>query len=64
MPIYAFVCTKCDKCFESFVHSLEKAKEVTCPECGAKKPRRLLSTFTCPNSDGPPGTGPAPQAPG
>jgi len=64
MPVYAFVCTKCDKCFESFVHSLEKTKEVTCPDCGGKKLRRLLSNFSCPSGDGPAGARPAGEAPG
>lgn len=64
MPIYAFVCNDCDKCFESFVHSLEKTKDVGCPECGSKKLKRLLSSFSCPTGNETAGPGPANQAPG
>lgn len=42
MPTYDFVCTKCDHSFAG-VYTMAEAegKGVACPECGAKKVRRV-----------------------
>ncbi len=42
MPIYEFLCNKCDNEFEELVFSSTK---VECPECGSKKVKRLVSSF-------------------
>lgn len=41
MPIYEYCCPKCDHQFEELI--LNKEKEVTCPACGAKEAKKLIS---------------------
>ena len=43
MPIYEYQCEKCDKDFEMLIFN-SKDKSIACPDCGAKKVKRLLST--------------------
>jgi putative FmdB family regulatory protein len=43
MPIYEYACMECESHFEELVRSSGQA--VTCPECGAAKVLRQLSTF-------------------
>ena len=51
MPLYEYCCSECSHQFEEIV-SLGKEAEVTCPECGAKNPRRLMSAFaSCAGSE-------------
>ena len=45
MPIYEYQCEKCGSCFEKLIFS-SNDKSVDCPDCGAKKVKRLLSS-TC-----------------
>jgi len=42
MPIYEFVCMTCEAHFEELVRGDAK---VACPECGATKVAKQLSTF-------------------
>jgi putative FmdB family regulatory protein len=42
MPIYEFVCMSCEAHFEELVRG---DQEVSCPECGAAKVAKQLSTF-------------------
>lgn len=44
MPIYEYVCSKCGKPFEYFARSLSDVAK-SCPVCGAKRPKKALSTF-------------------
>jgi putative FmdB family regulatory protein len=44
MPIYEYRCTSCDTRFEELVSASAKTGP-PCPSCGAKKPKRLFSTF-------------------
>jgi len=37
MPLYEFVCSKCEKDFESLVRSTKWEGTVACPHCGSKK---------------------------
>lgn len=46
MPIYEFECEGCGVRFEELVAA--GATEVPCPECGATKTRRLLSSVSPP----------------
>ena len=41
MPIYEFVCLKCDHEFESLVP--RPGAKSPCPECGSKKVRQAIS---------------------
>jgi putative FmdB family regulatory protein len=54
MPIYEYTCGKCGKLFEELVFS--EAEEPSCPECGARGCKRLVSvSFGSASSKG--GTG-------
>lgn len=44
MPIYEYLCTECDREFETLV-SAAKAEQTSCPACGAAHPRRLMSVI-------------------
>jgi putative FmdB family regulatory protein len=47
MPIYEYQCERCSKTFEI----LQRAKEkVSCPTCGSRKLKKLLSLFSSPNA--------------
>jgi len=43
MPMYEYACMECEAHFEELVRSAEQA--VTCPECGAAKVLKQLSSF-------------------
>ena len=46
MPVYEFLCQKCNHSF-SIVMSISEyeTKKVVCPECKSKKIKRQISTF-------------------
>ena len=43
MPIYEYICRKCGNEFEVLVFNKDEKPE--CPECGAKKPTKKMSSF-------------------
>ena len=43
MPIYEYKCSMCGERFEAFRGINDDDIEVECPECGEKKPRRIVS---------------------
>ena len=43
MPIYEYACMECESHFDELVRSSDQA--VTCPECGAAKVLKQLSSF-------------------
>jgi putative FmdB family regulatory protein len=45
MPIYRYRCRECGKSFEMFVPVWRVATAAACPECGAAKAERILSSF-------------------
>ena len=46
MPLYEFKCRSCHHRFEELVgHHAADADKVKCPECGAEKPQRLISSY-------------------
>jgi len=45
MPLYEFVCGKCEKDFELLVRSVKWEGEAACPRCGSKKLAKKLSVF-------------------
>jgi putative FmdB family regulatory protein len=61
MPIYEYACMECEQHFEELVRSDEQV--VACPECGAVKVLKQLSTFAVvgasakPSFSGPAGGG-------
>lgn len=44
MPLYEYKCFDCDTKFEKLTRH-ENADAVSCPECGGRHARRLLSVF-------------------
>jgi putative FmdB family regulatory protein len=47
MPIYEYRCGKCGHCFEQIQGAGEAEKKVECPQCGAAKAERMMSSFSC-----------------
>jgi len=45
MPIYEYVCKKCECAFEAFVHGSRKAE---CPDCGSKALEKKCPVFAAP----------------
>jgi putative FmdB family regulatory protein len=45
MPLYDYECVKCTHIFEIFHKIDEDSKNMTCPKCGAKKPKKLVSNI-------------------
>jgi putative FmdB family regulatory protein len=60
MPLYEFVCIKCEKDFESLVRSANWEGLVVCPHCGSKKLTKKLSVFAA-QGGGSTVSAPAPQ---
>lgn len=53
MPFYEYECRRCGHRFEellAYSDREEAEKAIACPHCGAREPRRLISTFTSPAS--------------
>ena len=45
MPIFEFVCEDCGESFEELLRSTEAASRVVCPNCGATKAKKKISSF-------------------
>lgn len=46
MPVYEFICQKCDHNFLLVVTISEyEKKKITCPECKSNKVKRQISSF-------------------
>ncbi|RLC47441.1 MAG: zinc ribbon domain-containing protein [Candidatus Coatesbacteria bacterium] len=45
MPIYEYECRECKERFSVLQGMSEDGEQVSCPKCGAKSPKRLLSMF-------------------
>lgn len=45
VPIYEYRCRACGHRFEILQRLGEGAEKLSCPECGAERPERALSTF-------------------
>jgi putative FmdB family regulatory protein len=43
MPIYEYVCCKCNHEFEELV--FDRDARITCPSCGSKKVNKCMSVF-------------------
>ncbi len=51
MPIFEFICSKCQHQFEVLVSNSEKYN-VHCPDCGANDVQQKLSIFNSPKQGG------------
>lgn len=61
MPLYEYVCEKCDKQFEKLVSISNAAKPQTCPNCGSDETKKMMSAFSMKN---PTSSSPAPKGGG
>ena len=50
MPIYEYLCKKCQKTFETLVTSSDTEEQVVCRLCGGTEVKKTLSAFSCGNS--------------
>jgi putative FmdB family regulatory protein len=49
MPIYDFECVKCNHAFECFMKVGQDQGNLTCPECGAAHPKKIVSRIQTPD---------------
>ncbi len=47
MPIYEYVCVKCEKSFGVLQKMGATEKDTSCPECGSGEVKKKLSAFCC-----------------
>jgi putative FmdB family regulatory protein len=59
MPIYEYLCQKCDNQVELLVHAGSMPE---CPECGSAKLTKLLSIVAAPTRDASSGGSPGPSS--
>ena len=52
MPIYEYLCNQCNERFEVRQPIGADGSQLSCPKCGAEKPRKLISTFSSIGSGG------------
>lgn len=52
MPLFEYVCGKCGHRFEELVSLGEDVANPKCPQCGATKTERALSSFSTGSSGG------------
>jgi len=45
LPIYEFICEKCEKRFEEFFRSASERRKVACPKCKGERVRKAFSVF-------------------
>ena len=45
MPIFDFECIKCSFTFEAIQRSGDNENDFSCPQCGEKQLRKLVSSF-------------------
>ncbi|NLI12878.1 FmdB family zinc ribbon protein [Pelotomaculum propionicicum] len=45
MPIYEFRCAACGRHFEKLCPIGESGEKLSCPNCGARAPHRVMSSF-------------------
>ncbi len=45
MPLYEYICEKCDKVFEALGSMSNSEKPAACPKCGASADRIMPTTF-------------------
>jgi putative FmdB family regulatory protein len=50
MPFYEYQCEKCGKKFEKLISISEGDKKQTCPNCGGKNTKKILSVFASKSS--------------
>lgn len=54
MPIYEYLCTPCNRVYSFIAARADEQKQPTCPACGGRQLRKMLSTFAVIGSKRPP----------
>jgi len=57
MPLYEYQCCECHTRFEALVSIASRdkdEKDLACPQCGARQPSRLVSSFETGAASNPP----------
>lgn len=52
MPIYEFRCANCGLRFEKLCSLGENGESLKCPDCGTRRPGRVMSTFSSSGVEG------------
>lgn len=47
MPIYEYICTKCNERFSLLQNVNTTEKDTACPGCSSEKVKKLMSSFSC-----------------
>lgn len=53
MPIYEYLCIKCNSVFSALQKMGASEKETTCPGCGSNEVKKKVSSFCCSAGSGP-----------
>ncbi|MFH0810994.1 MAG: FmdB family zinc ribbon protein [Pseudomonadota bacterium] len=46
MPIYELQCCSCGETFESYCANQENTEDCSCPRCGGRELKKLVSSFS------------------
>lgn len=46
MPIYEYICERCNNLFEEFEFSSHSDEKAACPKCGSTETKRVLSSIS------------------
>jgi putative FmdB family regulatory protein len=52
MPIYEYVCLKCDEKFALLQSLYPPEQNTECPKCSSSDVKKVLSSFSCASSEG------------
>ena len=47
MPLYEYICTNCKESFTVLQKVGSSEKDTTCPRCGSRDVKKLVSSFAC-----------------
>ncbi|MDH5203954.1 MAG: zinc ribbon domain-containing protein [Nitrospirota bacterium] len=47
MPIYEYICKKCNNVFSFLQKSGSSEKDISCDKCGSKDIKKKFSSFSC-----------------
>jgi putative FmdB family regulatory protein len=65
MPIYEYVCLKCDEKFALLQSLYPPEQNTECPKCSSTDVKKVLSSFSCASSEsGVSASAPPPRFPG
>ncbi len=47
MPLYEYICSKCKETFTVLQKVGSSEQDTTCPRCGSREVKKLVSSFAC-----------------